>query len=434
MNSNNTLSWAPIIPLIGGMPIAMEQIIGTKPEYILSYSPFQFNDRHYVNYIRKQGWKGKYYVLDNINESVIPDVTSEFIKNDIPYVDIICGTPPCAGLSSFSTTSSADSVVNDWMINAAKFVLETCKPKIYWFENAPRLGTEKGKPIADKLWNIAKKNNYSFLIYTTESRLHGNCQIRPRTFGFFFNNTYFNGTVRLISKIPHKSGKFEEFITEITERIKNKNKTLMDEAINKSNPLDDAYYNYCYNYVKAESHRDFIKKICNYEKSTNLIEKTIEFGNHDFENLAKWFNEHGFNKTAKRMLFIKSKVDNGKGYWTHGITAARGQIPAFIGVMPVSLLHPFEQRFITYREGLSLMGFPIDFELDTQEPWKVANHICQNVPVGTASDMVKEICKWIADPKINNCDYKYVIQRNKQNDIQIRESLESSRLNESFFV
>ena len=422
MNTNKSdITWAAIIPLIGGVPLAMEQVFKSKPKYVLSWSPFQYNDSHYINYIRKQGWTGNYYVLDHNETSIIPNVTSEFNDADIPYVDVIGGTPPCAGLSSFSTTSSADSKVNDWMINATKFVLETCKPKIYWFENAPRLGTEKGKPVADKLFNIAKDNGYSFLIYTTESRLHENCQIRPRTFGFFFKNDYFNGTVNILSDIPHKSRTFEDFMTNIAKKIKNKEKTLMDEPINKSNLQDDPYYSYCYNHVNAKSHRDFVEKICTYEKSVNLLEQTLKYGEYKYEEIANWFDSHNFEKAAKRIRYIKSKVDDNKGYWTHGITIARGQTPAFIGVMPHSLVHPYQERFITYREGLNLMGFPEDFELNTDKPWTCSNHICQNVPVRTAVDMVKEIVKWINDPNTNSLNATYAIQRNKQRDVQIKE-------------
>lgn len=429
---NEHISWSAIIPLIGGLPLAMEQVFGTKPEFILSWSPFQHNDRHYVKYMRTHGWNGKYYVLDHVGESVIPDITAEFNEEEIPYVDVIGGTPPCAGLSSLSVSSNADSAINDWMLNAAEFVLGKCKPKIYWFENAPRLGTEKGKPVADKLLNIAKKYGYSFLIYSTESRLHGNCQIRPRTFGFFFKNDYFNDSINILDDIPHVSGNFEDYMTSLAERIKDKEKTLMDVPINKGNPAEDAYYKYCYEYVGAESHRDFIEKLCTYEKSTNLIEKSIEFGNHDFEEMAKWFDAHGDERIARRMRYIKTKVDDGKGYWSHGITIARGQTPAFIGVMPVSLVHPFECRYITFREGLALMGFPEDFELDSNEPWRCANHICQNVPVGTAADMVKEIVKWIHNPHKNSFDAVYAVQRNKQHDIQIREST-SSKIDDSLF-
>lgn len=418
--SRETITWAPIIPLIGGLPLAIGKLFNKHPEYVLSWSPFQHNDNHYVNYIRKHGWTGKYYVLDHVAESVIPDVTSDFDETTIPHVDVIGGTPPCAGLSSLSVTSNAESAVNDWMLKAAEFVLGTCKPKIYWFENAPRLGTEKGKPVADKLFAIGKRHGYSFMIYTTESRLHGNCQIRPRTFGFFFDNNYFDNSINVLPNIPHTKGIFEEYMTEVAKQLEHREKTIMDEPINRDNPADNPYYTYCYEAVKAESHRDFIEKICTYEKSVNLLEETLKRGNYDYEALADWFDAHNFERTAKRMRFIKSKVDDGKGYWTHGITVGRGQIPAFIGVMPMSLVHPYEQRFVTFREGLTLMGFPEDYELNTDKPWSCANHICQNVPVGTAAAMVEGIINWLENPKRDSFDAVYAIQRNKQRDIQVR--------------
>ena len=38
------MSHASIIPLIGGETIAMQNVFGEKPEYILSYTDFEAND------------------------------------------------------------------------------------------------------------------------------------------------------------------------------------------------------------------------------------------------------------------------------------------------------------------------------------------------------------------------------------------------------
>ena len=41
---------ATIIPLIGGETIASENVFGSRPEYILSYSAFKDNEKHLINY------------------------------------------------------------------------------------------------------------------------------------------------------------------------------------------------------------------------------------------------------------------------------------------------------------------------------------------------------------------------------------------------
>lgn len=422
------ITWAAIVPLIGGMPLAMERCFGTKPDYVLSWSGFQHNDSHYINYIRSKGWNGKYYVLDGNPESVIPDV--EITQDGIHTVDIVCGTPPCAGLSALS--SNPNQELNNWMKDAAKFVLHTVQPKVYWFENAPRLATAGGTSVADELYSIAEEAGYTLLLYTTESRLHKNCQIRPRTFGFFLKKSYFGDSVILLEQLPHERKDFEVFMTEVKNEMTFRQKTIMDEPINKANPADDPYYQFCYQNVNAENHRDFVEKICDSEVSVNLLEKSINLAHRDYDFLIKWFTEHGFEKTAKRIEYIKSKVEQNKGYWTHGITVARKQTPAFVGVLPYCLVHPYEQRFVTFREGLAIMGFPIDFEFAGDDPWKYSNHICQNVPVGTAYDMCKEIEKLLNGTSTHVVPgATYVVQRNKQRDFQVRKEV-AQKLEEFF--
>jgi len=44
------MKWASIVPLIGGESIAMENIFGTKPEYILTFDGFQANEEHLLNW------------------------------------------------------------------------------------------------------------------------------------------------------------------------------------------------------------------------------------------------------------------------------------------------------------------------------------------------------------------------------------------------
>jgi hypothetical protein len=53
------------------------------------------------------------------------------------------------------------------------------------------------------------------------------------------------------------------------------------------------------------------------------------------------------------------------------------------------MTHPTEDRYLTYRECMAIMGLPQDFEL--LNPARNLNHVCQNVPVTTATDMAMEI-------------------------------------------
>jgi len=155
-------NYASIVPLIGGETIAMQNVFGSRPEYILSYEGFQNNDQHIVEYYKNEV---PYHV---IRDDRIPDV---------PSVDVINTVCPCAGLSSLSVTSSSDAAANDWMRTSARHVLGTLKPQVFWGENAPRLASKMGEPVVKDLREIAEEFGYSFTIYKTKSILHGLSQV-----------------------------------------------------------------------------------------------------------------------------------------------------------------------------------------------------------------------------------------------------------------
>ena len=99
--------------------------------------------------------------------------------------------------------------------------------------------------------------------------------------------------------------------------------------------------------------------------------------------------------------------------------------------LPYNLVHPFECRFVTFREALTLMGMPKDFCLANENPRRDTNHICQNVPVGTATDIVNEIVKFLTTKDYDLAEGDYVVQRKKQQDYCIRHACDSQL--EEFF-
>lgn len=405
------ITWAVIIPLIGGLPIGVQHATGKFPEYVLSYDLFQHNDQHYINYLREKGWKGKYYVIDESKNNVIPNITTNFKR--LKKVNVVCGVPPCAGLSSLSNAASADSAVNDWMINASEYVLSNVKPEVYFFENAPRLATSKGAPVADKLYNIAKSHGYNFLIYSTESRLHGSPQIRPRTYGFFLKKSHFDNKLFKLFNFTKERTNF----LDLMNVVESKPDDPMNVLINKNTPTDDPYFVYCMEQSGITDYTEFVKKFAKLEKSQNILELAISMANNDHEILANWMSVHNYEKEVKRCLYRKMKVEDGKGYYTHGLTVARGQTPAFIGVLPHCLAHPTENRFLTLREALTIMDMPQDFNIVGDNPVKYANHICQNVCAFVARDMMHNIIFWLTGENKNSINETFAIQRHRQNDI-----------------
>ena len=95
-----------------------------------------------------------------------------------------------------------------------------------------------------------------------------------------------------------------------------------------------------------------------------------------------------------------------------GVIVPKDRIGAFVGHYPVMLTHPVEDRFITYREAMSIMGLPENFEL-VDAGKKNANHICQNVPVQTATDMATEVREALLGNR-EMVDTDYVIQYNSK--------------------
>lgn len=129
------INYASIVPLIGGETLAMQNVFGVKPEYLLSYSGFEANDSQLVSHY---GGTVPYYKLDE--------------GGSAPHkVDVVNSVCPCAGLSSLSVSSSSDSATNDWMVKSSEYILESVQPKVLWGENAPRLASAMGEPVVKRL-------------------------------------------------------------------------------------------------------------------------------------------------------------------------------------------------------------------------------------------------------------------------------------------
>jgi hypothetical protein len=119
----------------------------------------------------------------------------------------------------------------------------------------------------------------------------------------------------------------------------------------------------------------------------------LERKNISYLKVAKWMGENGYANIESRCKRIYEKLKNGDNIMRRLTTVPKDYIGAFVGHYPMMLTHPYEDRYITYREAMSIMGLPYDFEL--LNPKANLNHICQNVPVTTASDMATEIKAWL---------------------------------------
>jgi hypothetical protein len=91
------------------------------------------------------------------------------------------------------------------------------------------------------------------------------------------------------------------------------------------------------------------------------------------------------------------KLADGGNIMRRGTIVPKNYIGAFVGHYPKMLTHPYEDRYITYREAMSIMGLPEDYIL--LKPSKNYNHICQNVPFQTAKDMATEVKEYLEGKK-----------------------------------
>jgi site-specific DNA-cytosine methylase len=360
---------ATIIPLIGGEAIASTNVFGSRPDYIMSYSPFQPNESHLLNY-----WDNEvpYYLIDQG-------------QNFPHYVDVVSSVCPCAGLSLFSTGYGEKNPNNKWMIETAKYVLGQMKPQVFWGENAPALAGKIGAFVREQLIDIGRENGYSMTLYRTKSLLHGVPQVRERTFYFFWKGDQ--------TPILHY---YNRPYTKIEDIILGVNSNSMMDPINKNKPSNDPYYRYLLEVIHGGiTHKEHFDLIDPTEISVRYLDakSLIEHHGHTYKQVGAWMKEHGYEKEVEKCDRMYKKLDDGGNIMRRGTIVPKGYIGAFVGHYPMMTTHPHEDRYITYREALTIMGMPDDYML--LNPRQSVNHICQNVPVQTATDMATEVREYL---------------------------------------
>ena len=395
------MKYASIVPLIGGETIAMEKVFKKRPEYIISYEDFQANDTHLVEYYKREV---PYYLLGNDR------------SYDLPSVDVINTVCPCAGLSSLNTSASSDAAANDWMLTSANYVLGTLKPKVFWGENAPRLASKMGEPVVENLRTIGREFGYAFSLYKTKSLLHGLGQVRDRSFYFFWKGDK-------IPKLDFFRRKHER-IEDTIRKVKMYHKDPMSVLANKKTPSKNPFYRFVLEEMCGGiTHREFQRKIT---KTVNPMDY-IESNNIKYNEVAAWLKSKGFEKESNKATAMYNKLKEGKNIMRRSVTIPKDFIGAFVGHLPFELTHPDEDRHLTIRECLTIMGLPKDFML--QGGVKNLNHICQNVPVTTATDMADNVLKYVKGYLDNQLiDTDFLVQDNKsQENIYEKKPLQLDR-------
>jgi site-specific DNA-cytosine methylase len=382
---NKKLKWGTIVPLIGGMTIGNKHAIGEDPDWLMSYKDFAGNEQ-----ALKDNMPNIPFYTINENHLDIDKATYDAIGG----TDVISAVCPCAGLSMLnsggnvneSMKKGSDAIQNRWIYNSSQFILSQIKPKVLFGENAPGLFTTMGLGMVERLKTIAKDNGYSLSIYKTSTHFHGIPQRRMRTFYFFWKSE----TAPLMNWYNREMTSLEDYLNEIP-----KDATLLNHFPTPGVLTDDISYKWMKE-TWGDNWRNNLmdsgfSTMWQYFDGMNMLDEMIEYS-----------NLHGDLRGVKYFNHIKNKRADNKGFWDSSPHLYGDIVNAVISKNMCSMIHPIEERFLTTREYMHLMGLPHDFII----PEKKAMTITQNVPTCTARDMTYEVIKFInGELKLSKTDF-----------------------------
>ncbi|MBT4995555.1 MAG: DNA cytosine methyltransferase [Hellea sp.] len=405
---NKEITWAPIIPLIGGQMLGAEKAFGKPPETIYSYPDFGANDSHYVNY--QTVTKGR-----DIAYTMIPEAAKRSL-------DVVSGTPPCAALSQLNTAKAPDAKgagceKNEWMYEVFKEGINRFEAKAIIVENAPALFTNKGRPVADKLFDICSKAGYSMTLYKTSTKYHGIPQARDRTFAIGWKSE----TAPIMDWHKRPRRRFDEYVNDV------KDDALHQDLVVNKNLMDEPYYNFVEAMLPPGSNmtaRQVIREIA--ATAFGYVNKSGKI-----QEANKWMHETGHTRGIHVTDHAIKKFAQGLGVWDASVHVFDDCMNAVIGRNLADTVHPHYDRSLTIREALYLMGFPDDFEL--LNGMTSMNHIAQNVPVPTSRDMHLQIAKFL-NGELPMSETNYLRQNNhtEKTEFDVRGTSNQPTLEEFF--
>lgn len=414
------VKWGCIQPLTGGMYIGAENAIGQKADWVLSYPGLSDiktdengkittagNEYNLLKWCEKHNDVPVYQLFNkspfesysNVEDvEIIDDPVWTKEKVDYSNTDLVVSVPVCSGLSQ-ATIAKDDTkdLRNNNMIFNAEYTLGVIKPKIYIFENAPTLFSNTGTPIREILNKLADKHGYSVCYYRTDTLFHDNVQKRKRTFVFFikhrgkdrgcpsFNSEHITPTIEeYFSRIPKNASQ------QISLELSPVNKCIMDFVVNE----------------RGENFREGERLWSG--------EVILRSGNKFYEWLDKCdADKEVIDKLRRIVDHMHEKRNMGKNFYVIApcwFSKNDKYAPVCMFRTIGCVLHYKENRLLTIREWLHLMGHPADFELygDISTNY---SRIGQNVPVRTAQFMVNEavriINEWDTIPRGNPQFYKF---------------------------
>jgi len=385
------IKWAPVIPLAGGFPLGAEMAIGSPPEFVASYEGFWGNDSQYMNYQNNVLGKN----LDYINFTKNEDFKSK--------VNITVCTPPCAGLSQLNLgktpeVKGAGCAKNEWMYQVLKDSIERLAADVVITENAPALSTNKGMPVAAELYRIAKYYGYSLSLYKTSTHFHGLPQRRDRTFALAWKSK----TAPVLNWYDLERKTFKDYLLDIPESA-----SQQDIVVNPK-VVTEPYYQFIqYKLGKHDVREDIV----------TMTNTSFDWVNDNglLAEANEWFKATNNEAGIKYSDHAIKKFAQGLGIWNGSVHVFEDVMNAVIGRNLSDTIHPTQDRSLTIREAIHMMGMPHDYELVGGRP--KTNMLAQNVPTCTAACIVKEAMKFLnGELEMSNHDFVFQNNWNKKID------------------
>lgn len=410
MSKNMNLKWIAIQPLTGGMYLGAEEAIGYPAEMILSFDGLNkiwankkgqlktTNEYHLTTYLKKAGRMVPYYIFKDRKQFIedystdIKFVDEQGMDVDVKFedIDFVCAVPVCSGLSSANSTGTSEQKEsrNCNMKWITKYTLEVIRPKMFVFENAPALYSDKGTSVREWMNKMAEKYNYSITYYKTDTQLHYNCQRRPRTFVMFIKNIGENSG-NPIYNYENEHIHVEDFFNSIPEDAL--------QQVNMETPWMPHTILKFMQHKFGNEWRDYALK-CKGNGIETILRMNLADEMSEFLKGLDEFTDEQKARVERSIRHVVYKVSIGMGYMCDSpLIYPHDYTPSVIFKTIPHMMHPVVDRFITIREALALMGMPHDFELQGQPEQNYAQ-IGQNVPVKTAkfiaSECVRIINEW----------------------------------------
>lgn len=418
---NKEIKYACMQMLTGGMYFAAEAAIGHPAEFMISYPGFDTpkydksgnlvdagNEYNLKEYLKKKGRMVPYYQFDrkpfqlddDLNPKILKDGNETHDLPDYSNIDLVVAVPVCSGLSSasYGITEETKKSRNANMMYLLKYALNVIKPKVYIFENAPRLMAQSASSVREELESIAKDAGYSIAYYKTDTKLHDNCQKRPRTFIYFFKH---DGNRKSVPKLnfENKPITVEELMSRIPKDATQQTSLEMESVCTTMMSYIKSIY--------GDNWRSKMKTSC-------MIDEIIKFNAVDEwrkHTMEMNIDDKVKNKASKYAYHILNKLGMGKGFYVFApIYEKDHSLPAaMFRTIPLTL-HFKEDRLYTIREWLTAMGMPYDFEMHG-DPKRYYPKIGQNVPVRTAQFIISEAARIIKDwdtvDRTNECQVMF---------------------------